>query len=110
MGFADRFKSALRTLHSGGAFGEPVTYRPKAGGSFSIQGVFAAPYEQVDPEGIEVSSTKPILSVRNAELDALGVTLLQEDQVDVRGQAYWVADVMPDGEGATRLHLHEVSA
>ena len=108
MGFADIHRAAFGTLASGGAFGESIQYQPAAGGDLAVRGIFGAPYEEADPNGIEVQTTLPTIGVSLPELALLGVTPAQGDRVVVRGDTWLVADVQVDGEGWARLPLHQV--
>lgn len=87
-----------------GAFGEPVAYRPAAGGTLAISGIFIDPYRLVDfgdAAGIEGSA--PELHVRGEDVPAAA----QGDSLTVRGAAYEVIGVEPDRKGMVRLRLHE---
>ncbi|WP_298034809.1 hypothetical protein [uncultured Desulfovibrio sp.] len=99
MAFAD-----LTTgLHAAvfGTFGEPVVVN-----GIPATGVFMAAHESVDVStGTPVSTVQPVLEVK--ERDCPDVE--EGDAVNVRGVAYVVADVRPDGHGILKLFLHRTN-
>lgn len=94
--------SAIRT------FGEEVIFSPKAGGGphTIAHVVFDDDYQAVDPDtGVTVSSGKPALGVRTADLPT---SPAHGDEWEVRGKAYRATDVQADSEGVTLIFLHEL--
>lgn len=92
-----------------GNLGNPVpSYTPQGGSAFSINGVFTI--RSLDVLGLSdapgVTTRKPVFEIRAAALPS-GVSCAQGDQVTVRGVAYTVTDVRPDGFGLIVLELSE---
>ncbi len=86
------------------------SYAPQGGGaSVPIDGIYRIPALTVlnmgDSPGL--TTRKPELDVRASQVALLGVTIVQGDTFSVRGVAYAVADVRPDGEGLITLLLSE---
>jgi hypothetical protein len=92
-------------------FGEPVTFRPAAGGSFTINGVFDGAYREVVVEdgNFPTSGTFPVLGVSLADFTT---PPLQNDQLMIvrTGISYIVREVRDDSHGHARLNLNELSA
>jgi hypothetical protein len=91
-------------LHSAvfSVFGEPVVVN-----GVTATGVFTAAHEAVDVSaGVPVSSTQPVLEMREQDMPE-GIE--EGDAVTVRGVSYVVADVRPDGYGVLKLLLHKAS-
>lgn len=101
--FRDRVDRVLQKCTR--ILGESVTYYPKRGGSYCINGVFDNEYETVDPETEQViSSNSPVLGVN---LNDLKFEMKIEDQVKVRNLMYKVVEVREDGQGGASLFLHK---
>lgn len=93
-------------------FGEDLkpVYRPAAGGSFEIDGIFDDAFKALvmgqdgDPE---IATVDPVMGVRLAQFP-VGHPPLQGDKVTVPGVArnYMVANVEPDGKGWAKLRLN----
>lgn len=93
--------------HAKCAFGITAQYRPKAGGSFSIVGIFDNQFEQVDPDTeIIVTSNAPMFDVKTKDLR--GGKAEKGDQVKIKEILYKVIDSQEDGLAATKLILHKV--
>lgn len=87
-------------------FGEPVVFhlegQPEA---LTRRAIFTAMHQDVDTRsGVPVSSTQPMLEVRQVDLPALPT---QGDAVTVQGALYLIVDVQPDGHGFLKLLLHK---
>lgn len=87
-------------------FGEPVVFhlegQPEA---LTRRAIFTAMHQDVDTRsGVPVSSTQPMLEVRQVDLPALPT---QGDAVTVQGALYLIVDVQPDGHGFLKLMLHK---
>lgn len=104
-------QDVLAPMMSSDVFGEAVqpTYRPAAGGSFPIDGVFDSGFKglviSADGEP-NIATSQPVIGVRLAQFSALP---LKSDKIDItiKGQVvtYMVADVQPDGKGHAVLPL-----
>lgn len=87
--------------------GASATYR-RGAVSIPFNPVFDNNYLAVDPDtGVTVSTTGPLIGVRLAELQPLGMPQ-KGDAVMIGGQAYAVVDFQPDSEGGADLILQEV--
>lgn len=88
----------------------PVVSAPGQGPIPNMRGIFDARHEVVDldGEGMEISSTAPVLGIREVEYPA-GHSIKQGDQFTVRGQEYDVFDLQPDGQGGLKIRLKERS-
>ena len=103
MGFED-LTSSLQGVCLG-AFGEQVVYQVDGLPDALVRGIFRAPYIGTDPGlAAEVQSEAPELHVR---LDKLPAQPGRGHHVVVRGVRYLVHESQEDGEGITRLLLHE---
>ncbi len=91
-------------------FGEPVTYRPAGEPDHAMTGIFDEAHDMVAQmsDGAEESVIMPALSIRQADLPE-GVEVEQGDRFVIRGRAYSVWDVQPQGEGWTLLPLKVMS-
>lgn len=89
------------------AFGVPVTYRPQGGAAVPIVAPFKAAGDVIELQaGVPVSATRPILTVRLADLPA---PPRQEDRFTLAdGRTFEVSGVEPDGEGNADLIALEV--
>jgi hypothetical protein len=100
------------SVWSEGNRGKPVpVYTSQAGGpSTAIDGIFRIPSLTEFGAGAGgapgLTTRKPELDVRASQVPA-GVTIVQGDTISVRGVAYTVMDVRPDGEGLITLLLSE---
>lgn len=92
-------------------FGQPITFRPAAGGAFPITGVFDDAYLGVvmgtdgDPA---IATIDPVLGVQLSQFTALGLADPDQDDtltVDAVGKTYMVMNVEPDGKGLVKLRL-----
>ena len=95
---------------SEGNRGFPVpSYVPQGGGAASaIDGIFRMPSLTLFGGGQAAALTtrRPELDIRASQVPG-GVTVVQGDTFTVRGIAYAIADVRPDGEGLITLELTE---
>lgn len=91
-----------------GTFGEPITYRPKAGGVYQARGIFdnEGTVFDVDTEQY-VSTTQPRLGIN---LNDFPVDPKQGDTVELRGISFKVQDKREDGQGGATLFLHKKTA
>lgn len=101
--FRDRVKNILR--HCTNSFGEQVTYYPRKGGSYKIDGIFDNDFETVDPETEQLVSSN--LSMLGVNLNDLNFEMRINDQVQVRNLRYKVVEVREDGQGGASLILHK---
>lgn len=93
-----------------GVFGGPVTFRPAAGGSYAISGVFDDAYlkEALFEDGSQgVTEVSAVLGVQLSQFNA---TPVQNDQLFVAssGSTYVVREVRPDSHGGAKLMLSRV--
>jgi hypothetical protein len=95
-----------------GVFGEPVTYRPLAGGSFAISGIFDNAYlKEVIFEDASSGVTE-IHAVLGVQLNQFTAKPVQNDQLSVASvdTTYVVREVRPDSHGGAKLILSKVSS
>jgi hypothetical protein len=106
MGFSKKVDRLLNA--SKRAFGEKVTFYPKAGGAIEVTGIFSADFQIVDPETDQIISTnQPGLGVN---LNDFETDPKQNDEVEIRGTKYRVTDKREDGQGGATLLLNKVKA
>lgn len=104
MGFHELYKNGVLAACQR-VFGEPITWKPKAGGEYPTTGIFNEIYQSVDPDtGAIVQSYRPNLGVRLQDIPAEPVA---GDKVVVRSVTYRVQECQPDGEGNLHLLLHK---
>jgi len=95
-----------------GVFGESVTYRPAAGGSFVVAGVFDDAYlKEVMFEDTTTGVTE-ISAVLGIQLSQFAATPVQNDQLSVVSvnTTYVVREARPDSHGGMKLLLSKVSS
>ena len=90
-------------------FGEKMTYRPLAGGRFTLKAVFDQNFEQITPD------TEVIVSVNapriEAKLSRFRGAPRQGDKVEIYNtdrkliEEYEVNEIQEDGQGGVVLHL-----
>ena len=92
-----------------GVFGEPVSYAPKVGAVFALNGIFDEAYQEVDLSGgTAVMSVTPVLGVRTA--DCLQPPKQGDHLTILRtGATYVVKKPEPDSHGSTLLKLNYLS-
>lgn len=96
-------------------FGEPITYRPAAGGSFDLTAVFDDAYLAVvmgDDGDPEVATIDPVIGVQLSAFTALGQALPVDDDTLIVlrvAKTFMVVNVEPDGKGHAKLRLSRVS-
>jgi len=92
--------------------GETVTYRPLAGGSYAVRGVFSHQLEVQDAEtGASLNSNQPNLFVSRSALSADPVRADEFDRdADHGGESFRVEEIERDGEGGVLLICHEAAA
>jgi len=93
-------------------FPEPVLYTPEGSLEIAIDGIFREPFVGIDVDAeLEVGSTQPTLDVQLADLPAPPSNEPggKGDRIVVvrTGVRYRVVDSQDDGEGMTKLFLHE---
>lgn len=87
-------------------FGETVTYKPKAGGSYQIKAIFDNEYQLVDPDTqATISTSQPVLGVRLRDLQA---PPKRGDIVVVNGASYQIVENKDDSWGHSQLVLHKL--
>lgn len=84
-----------------------ATLSPRAGGSYAITLVFDEAHTLVTPDadGIPVSTTEPLATVRLADLPVVPRVY---DSLVIGATTYRIARVAPDGSGMAGLSLEEV--
>ncbi|MCY0854336.1 head-tail joining protein [Cupriavidus sp. D39] len=95
-----------------GVFGEPATYLPAAGGSFSITAVFDDAYlKEVMFEDASTGVTE-VSAVLGIQLSQFPTKPLQNDKLSVLSvnTTYIVRDARPDSRGGMKLLLSKVSS
>ena len=87
-------------------FQTAAVYDP-AGAGIAIYGIFDEAHQTVETtgDGPALSTTRPMLEVKLADLAALGVTPASRKTVSVGATTYEIYDVQPDGSGMARLLL-----
>jgi hypothetical protein len=92
-------------------FGEPATYLPAAGGSFTIAGVFDEAYRDLQLVDTETGITTevPVMGVR---LSQFPNPPLQLDRITIPSvnATYRVREVRLDGHGFAKLMLNFLSS
>ena len=102
---------------SAGGGRKPIRYHTPVG-SFDIDGVFDEEYLNLTPlgrgsDGAEllslgapgaISTTMPVLGVQLSQFE---IPPEQGDTLEIRGQAFAVKEVRPDGHGWAKLLLNE---
>lgn len=98
-------------------FGGPVTYRPAAGGSFTVTGVFDDANKQLvllDDGSTTLNEAGPVIGVRIAEFPP-GAPPVQDDQLYIGqygnvsiNRTFVVRDTQPDSHGSAKLMLNVV--
>ena len=105
-GFGKKVDSVLN--HGMKTFGETVTFYPRAGGVYKVEGVFDANYEAIDPDTEQViSANQPALGVN---LNDVKFEIEQDDRVQIRDTRYRIIDKREDGQGGALLLLHKLNA
>lgn len=95
-----------------GIFGEPVTYKPAAGGAFVVNGVFDDAYlKEVMFEDASTGTTE-VSAVLGIQLSQFPTVPVQNDQLSVARVAttYVVREARPDSHGGMKLLLSKVSS
>lgn len=86
--------------------GEPVVYSAQGYPSVEIGAVYDGIFEELDPNtGALIVSQKPSIGVKDSDLPAAP---LKGDTLTVLGRNFKVIEVMPDGQGGSKLMLHKV--
>jgi len=90
-----------------GVFGEPVQYRPVAGGQLAVTGVFDDAYQKemlFDDASIGLTTVQAVLGVQLSQFSSVPA---QNDQLTVTrtGATYVVKDVRIDSRGGAKLVL-----
>lgn len=91
-------------------FGEPATYMPAAGGSFSITAVFDDAYLKEVMFEDATSGTTEVSAVLGIQLSQFQSAPAQNDQLIVlrTGDRYIVRQPRPDSRGGAKLLLSKV--
>lgn len=100
-------KNVLAPLEN--VFGEPVQYLPAVGAAFSITGIFAEAYKEVDlAGGMGVTTVTPVVGIRLSQFPNLPT---QGDQLTIlrTTSTYVVKEVRPDSHGSVLLMLNYLS-
>lgn len=97
-------RTVMRTLGET-AEEETVVYVPGVGDAVPVDGVFDAAYRREDAGEAGVSTAEPALFARLADLPSDPRT--DAPTLTIRGVAYTVREVEPDGDGGIRLFLQE---
>lgn len=95
-----------------GVFAEPVTYKPFAGGSFAITGVFDNAYLKEVMFEDASSGVTEVSAVLGVQLSQFPAPPMQNDQLSIPSvnTTYVVRQVRPDSRGAAKLLLNKVSS
>lgn len=84
-------------------FGEEVTFFPKAGGVYKIQGVFDNDFQMVDVQTDRlISANQPALGVN---LNDFNFQIKKDDEVSIRNVRYRIQEKKEDGQGGAVLLL-----
>jgi hypothetical protein len=87
-------------------FGVTAYWETQGGESADVDGIFEAAREVVLPgEGGGISALLPVLTVPEI---AVPETAGQDDDVEIDGRNFRVADIQPDGSGQSRIILERV--
>ena len=87
-------------------FGQDIDYRPKAGGSFSIQGVYDNKFVQIDPNTEEIVASN-VLTL-GVKLCDLPFEPKHGDEIRIEGVKFRVTDSQEDGHGGATLIMHRL--
>ena len=88
-------------------FGESIDYRPKKGGSFTIDAVFDESFEQVDPNSEEiVASNVPVIGIKASNIP---FPPEQGDEVRIDQRRFKVTDSQEDGQGGISVFMYELT-
>ncbi|MGF7175849.1 head-tail joining protein [Azospirillum doebereinerae] len=85
-------------------FGEPATLRRPGQPDATVSGIFDRRHYQADVGDSAVSTLHTTLTVMDADI---GGPVPPGSTVTVRGKAYSVADLRPDGQGMAALVLRD---
>ena len=86
---------------------EPITYYPKDGGEYQIDGIYDAAYEQLDPNTeFVVSGNQITLGIKDVDLPKKPE---KGERIRARNMLYKIIDAQEDGVAGTVLFLHEVA-
>lgn len=91
--------SLLQTLD-----GRVVTYTPDGGTPRVIAGMLQEFSEMVGGESVDITSSRPVLSVRTADIPEIQTS----DQFQIDGTDYEAQVIRPDNEGITELILEKL--
>lgn len=87
-------------------FGDSAFWDTQGGEFVELVGFFEASREVVLPgDGGGVSALLPVLTVAETSVPE---TASQDDDVEINGRNYRVADIQPDGSGLSRIILERV--
>jgi hypothetical protein len=84
--------------------GRVVTYTPDGGSPRTLSGMLQEFTEMVGGESVDVTSSRPVLSVRTADIPEIQTG----DLFQIDGQDYAVQVIRPDNEGITDLFLEKL--
>lgn len=103
--FDGHITDAMETLK--GEFAKPVTYHPRTGGSYSINGIFDAAHAVIDNSGeVPHETLKPVLGIAWRDLrSANRAPPVRGDSVTIDGKRYSISEIMDDGHAEVRLVL-----
>ncbi|MBL4772004.1 MAG: hypothetical protein JKY61_12905 [Planctomycetes bacterium] len=105
MSFDSAFAGAHETMCSPAIFGTPVVIRRGDGSAeFAAQGVFMDNGEEVDVEGVPISTNVHTIDLRK---DALEWEPQMQDLVIDGPQTWVVANLTDEGQGILTLMLHK---
>lgn len=83
-------------------------YRPRGGGSYTIEMIFQQDFQQVDPDtDVVIASNQPAVTIKLSDLPDRPK---KKDQVVVKNVEYNVIDSQEDGIGGATLFLHRTSS
>jgi len=106
MTFKDDLDSDLGHMLSDSEFGIAVTYKPAAGGNFTLNVIFDNEYVGVDvgEESPNVTDQKPVARARLSDFTT-GPTV--NDKMEIESADYTIIDIQKDGTGAVDLIMEK---
>ena len=84
-----------------GDFAEDVIYTVFGGSPVTIQVMYDAESQEVDPETGDIRSSNPLVTVATKDAPLAS----NRDTVSISGVVFNVREVMPDGSGLTQIIL-----
>ena len=109
MTFQEQMQADLENVFvAADEFEVTATYRPTAGGSFSLPVYFDKIVEETETEGAPIINGIPMVATPTHLLLAIAAPVpVKTDELDVAGKTYKIRNYLPDGTGLTTLLLYE---